>query len=622
MKADESVKKGHPLRSERQTVLDDLCVEVHSHTDEERLSAFVLDGLRQLAGGAFKAALFVKLDHARRTLSPLTPGKHVRRGKGRGAAAWLEAVSSDPSGVDSAVPWDSRGLREAMRAGEFTVLGKDTHPWVPRAWWRLLGADNSYFRPLGSEDFTWGALLVSFAGGEDVDGLEGVDLFLSHVSSAFGNLGFRAMMKSRLEEIGTIIQVGKSIGSASDVEGVLELASRLSAQVLGAEGSLLWLTTEQSELRLAASFGAGTEMARRGLKAALAEAAEWVCREGEPLIVSRTSEDERFVKLEPEVMSLVAAPLPGRGKSLGAIALLNKVKYSDQDRGFFQEDERELVKALAEAISLAVSAARVSAFAEQLKSRLRDAEMRLQRSEKLAALGEMSAKAAHETRNVLASIGGFAGRISKALPDGDSKREWADIISREVKRLERILTEQLEFARLGEPRFAFVSLNTIVEESLRLFEEQLDRRKVKLVRNLARNVPRLVLDAERIKQVVLNILRNAHEALEGKGGTISVKSRVHSASVEVEIGNSGSPIPGELLDQLFVPFASTKTGGSGLGLAIAHQIIKEHGGEIKVRSESGEGTYFSIIIPLRENEDRRMRVGDRRRRATDRRRKQ
>ena len=140
------------------------------------------------------------------------------------------------------------------------------------------------------------------------------------------------------------------------------------------------------------------------------------------------------------------------------------------------------------------------------------------------------------------------------------------------------------------------------------------------MKKLSSAVPKLVLDAERIKQVMLNILRNAQEALENRGGTVTVVSKLQAKCVEVEIGNDGAPIPGQLLSQLFVPFASTKNQGSGLGLAIAHQIIKEHGGEIRVRSESDAGTVFTIVIPLRGNEDRRMRVGDRRRRVSDRRR--
>jgi len=181
----------------------------------------------------------------------------------------------------------------------------------------------------------------------------------------------------------------------------------------------------------------------------------------------------------------------------------------------------------------------------------------------------------------------------------------------EIRRLEEILTEQLEFARLSRPRLEKIDLTSVVRETLILIREEAQQRGIAISEELATDLPPLLLDRDKIKQVLLNILKNAQSAVSS-GGRIHVQTERAGSDVRVEIANDGEPIPGEILESLFVPFATAKAGGTGLGLAVAHQIVREHGGEIQVRTGGPWAVSFSICFPIRENQDRRRTLVDRR----------
>jgi signal transduction histidine kinase len=604
MKADSGIQKNSHADIERMTVLNTLCDRVHSLKDEASTVQFVLDSLTGASEPAWKRALFLKLFHAEGKLRVLP----------------VQDAGSLSRAGEMNLDWDNSSVQALLANQTLARLERRDSSWIPEKIWGALDTDVLYFFPLADPAYTWGALLLVQAGDTDVTDLTGTQRFLFHSGTALAHLGILEKTESRFAELAMVQQLSKNLSLAAEYEDTIQLISRLAAQALNAEGSLLWLVGKDSGLRLVASFGKGAGLARKGVKSKLVDVVKWAQTDGGPLVVSQVSEDVRFSDLASHIKSFVVAPLQVHGEPLGALVVLDRIRYSPGDKGQFVEDDLSLAETLANAVSISIATGKLARHTQDIQTKLKDAEARLQRYEQLSALGELSAKAAHETKNVLASIGGFAKKISKGSPERDPKREWAAIILKEVLRLERMVGEQLEFAKLAQPRYGFVSINEIIDESLRLFSEQVDKENVTITKSLAGNLPKLVLDAERIKQVMLNILRNAQEAIGDKGGRIVVGSKLRSKSVEIEIVNDGDPIPGQLLSHLFVPFASTKSHGSGLGLAIAHQIIKEHGGEINVRSDSDSGTAFTISIPLRGNEDRRMRVGDRRRRASDRRR--
>jgi signal transduction histidine kinase len=211
---------------------------------------------------------------------------------------------------------------------------------------------------------------------------------------------------------------------------------------------------------------------------------------------------------------------------------------------------------------------------------------------------------AHEIRTPLVAMGGFARRLAPHFLESSPERKAVDIIVDESARLERLLSEQLEFARLSRPRPRPAQLEGIVEEVVELVVEEARCRGVELLRDFAAALPTLLLDADQIKQVLLNLVQNGLESLAG-GGRLRLSTRHLDSHVAVEVATDGAPIPDAMLDQLFVPFATSKRGGSGLGLAIARQIVREHGGQIRARSESEWGAIFTVILPVRHHQDRR-----------------
>lgn len=217
-------------------------------------------------------------------------------------------------------------------------------------------------------------------------------------------------------------------------------------------------------------------------------------------------------------------------------------------------------------------------------------------AERMAALGEVAAKVAHEIRNPLVSVGGFARRLEGKL-DGNLK-EYAGIIAKEVGRLEDILKEILGFvkeARLSKER---VDINKLINDIVSLLEADLKERGIVILKDLG-EAPQLFVDPNRVKEALLNIFNNATQALTTHG-TIAVKTYAGEDSVVVEISDTGPGIDEKDLPFIFSPFYTTKASGTGLGLAITNRIIEEHKGRIEVESKVGIGTTFRVFLPLKE----------------------
>jgi len=227
------------------------------------------------------------------------------------------------------------------------------------------------------------------------------------------------------------------------------------------------------------------------------------------------------------------------------------------------------------------------------------------------------AQLVQEIRNPLASIAAFAKRAHRGLAEDDPQREYLEIVIREAERLEHRVGEQMLAVQPKPSSLKLESLNAVVQEALHQGGEKLVRRRVRLLKKLSPDVPPLLLDAPRIGRVVSNILDHALDSVS-PGGRVRVESRRVQEYVVVEIAHDGAHPAGDLLQQLFVPFATGKSG-NGVGLGLAQQVVREHGGEIRVRSESEWSSIFSFTIPVPINQDRRNSGRDRRARSNDRR---
>jgi two-component system sensor histidine kinase HydH len=230
---------------------------------------------------------------------------------------------------------------------------------------------------------------------------------------------------------------------------------------------------------------------------------------------------------------------------------------------------------------------------------IRDLQEKVRRSERLASLGRLAAGVAHEIRNPLSSIRGFAQFFMHRFRGQEKELGYASIMVKEVDRLNRVITELLDFARPKAPNREPHSLASIFDHSLKLLEPELTGKGIRIEKDCETGLPAIRVDRDQISQVFLNLLLNSMESMDG-GGRIGVRIR-HSTvepCLEVVLSDTGKGISREDLGKVFEPFFSTKRKGTGLGLAIVHQIVDAHGGDITVESGEGEGTTFRVTLPL------------------------
>jgi two-component system sensor histidine kinase HydH len=221
----------------------------------------------------------------------------------------------------------------------------------------------------------------------------------------------------------------------------------------------------------------------------------------------------------------------------------------------------------------------------------------VERNQRFAAIGRLAAVVAHEIRNPLSSIKGFATFFRQrpgAVPD-DVK--VADIMIQEVERLNRVITELLEYSRPLSLARGKANLAELVRNTLGTIQQLAQEKGVTVCADLPAGVPEAMLDADRMTRVFLNLFLNAIAAMES-GGVLSVAvCREDAKTLRATVSDTGAGIRGEDLGRVFEPYFTTKPSGTGLGLAIVQRIVEAHGGEIRLESEPGKGTTFTILLP-------------------------
>ncbi len=248
---------------------------------------------------------------------------------------------------------------------------------------------------------------------------------------------------------------------------------------------------------------------------------------------------------------------------------------------------------------------RYQALSETLSAtnlRLQRIEAEARRSERLAALGQLSAGLAHEIRNPLGVIKGSADMLNQKLHGAQPVvAELAGYISSEVNRLNTLVARFLDFARPGQLELRPVRLPEVVDHALALVQQQLPDAKVEVERRYAENLPEALADEHSCEQVFINLILNAYQAMDGQGGKLSLSiSPQNSAGVEgvvVSVKDTGAGVPPELREQIFNPFFTSKKEGVGLGLSIVAKIVDDHRGWIRLESDWAHGAHFRVFLP-------------------------
>lgn len=224
----------------------------------------------------------------------------------------------------------------------------------------------------------------------------------------------------------------------------------------------------------------------------------------------------------------------------------------------------------------------------------------IRRKEKLAAIGGLAAGIAHEIRNPLSSIKGIATYFKDKVDEASGDKEMAGVMIEEVDRLNRVISELLEFAKPTDLKLKTTDVNSLIEHSVRLIEQEASTKNIEIKLDLSQQPLSAKIDSDRFSQCLLNLYLNSLQAIE-KDGQLSIKdSLTDNNLIVIEIRDTGSGIKAENLSKIFDPYYTTKTKGTGLGLAIVHKIVEAHNGNIKVRSVSGQGTTFIIVIPAKK----------------------
>src|SRR5208337_4543252 len=223
----------------------------------------------------------------------------------------------------------------------------------------------------------------------------------------------------------------------------------------------------------------------------------------------------------------------------------------------------------------------------------------MSRAEHLATLGELATGLAHEIRNPLAGIAGVIEIVGRDLPSTSPARAVIKDVRQEIAQINRIVTDLLETARPHPPQIRLSNLNTTVEHAVMLARQQVLSKPIKIELQKAPDLPEVEHDSDQIHQVLLNLLLNAVQAMEG-AGTVRVEVGSRDDCASVVVSDTGRGIPAQHLPNIFRPFYTTKGNGTGLGLSLARRIVEEHHGRIEVSSKLGKGTTFSVSLPLRQ----------------------
>jgi signal transduction histidine kinase len=395
-----------------------------------------------------------------------------------------------------------------------------------------------------------------------------------------------------------------------DIDEILRLVLEGVTKNIGFDRARLYLVNEKRNV-LECKMAVGVDVEKiKGIELPLAPESSIVSRsvmEKKPYVIPDAMNDPRVnpvLKEKFNLHSLVVIPLFTKEKALGAIA----ADHIEPGKRLTQET-LDSVMTFAQQAGLAIQNAsmyqELKNFSQKMEEKiqkttadLRKTETQLIRSEKLAALGQLAAGIAHEIRNPLTSINILIHSLRERLPSENSNQEDLKVIEEEIHRMNEIVDQFLRFAKPASPMLEKTEALSIFDDILQLLKPQIEKQRISVEREF-QPLPMILIDREQMKQAMLNLLLNAIQAMpEGGQLTLSGQNSVDGQWVCLSIQDSGMGIETEVLNKLFDPFVSTKEGGIGLGLSITHRIVDQHHGKIEVESTPGEGTLFTVWLPI------------------------
>lgn len=399
-------------------------------------------------------------------------------------------------------------------------------------------------------------------------------------------------LQAREVELHSLQNLGLEMGAVLDIDHLRSTVLRIACEALDADRALLAAhpddrpstASRQAPLRVVAhkNFATGS-----------AEILALVDRDNG---VFNTSRIQHFVPSREHTPDALAdcdgalvAPIEVRGRGAGVLVLT----HGPRRRAFDDDDVRRL-ESLMRFVNFAFSNA-------DMVVELKDVHERLAHTEKMSALGMLISGVAHELNNPLTSVLGYA----ELLRDGEvspRRGKMLDTIGREARRAGKIVNNLLTFSRKRKPSKRLVAINEIVKDVLEFRAYEQSVVNICVVEDLAGDLPPILADPHQLHQVFLNLVTNAEQAISeaGRPGRITIRTERREGTIRVLVGDDGPGIHPDHLKQVFVPFFTTKEvgRGTGLGLSICYGIVHEHGGTIEVQSREGNGSIFTVELPV------------------------
>ena len=423
------------------------------------------------------------------------------------------------------------------------------------------------------------------------------------VCIAIERAGHEKAERRRNREARALASVSRDIGGSLGLADVLAAVGRSARELLDAERAHIFLGSEPHDVRVAHLSGLESQALKEGDQLDLvtlgARGQVAALVSGESLQVDDWTTDPRVdaaIAAKWGIGAALVLPLTARGRRVGLMVL------SCRSRRDWTSDDRELAESFAAQACVAIDNARLYDESQVALQNLKRAQGKMVEAERMATLGTFASGLAHEVRNPLNSISLQLSILERRIrklgtPSTGEMENVTGIIRGEISRLDALVSDFLLFSRGSRLHRSMMSLDDLVDDVVRLLEPEGRDLGIAIERTRLSETkaPGMLMDAERMKQVLLNLLRNAFEAM-GRDGFVRVETDVSSTDVRVSVTDHGPGLPQGI--DIFQLFVTTKARGTGLGLAIAHQIVTDHGGDIVAGNASGRGARFTVSLPL------------------------
>jgi PAS domain S-box-containing protein len=450
------------------------------------------------------------------------------------------------------------------------------------------------------------------AGDFDADDLDLLVSVASITAAALENARLFNTVKSRAEEMALLNEVALAMTSTLDYQTVVRVALFQIQRLFQADGvSLLQPDPQTGELYFERALEGEREIDIPVRLAPGEGVAGWVLAHDKAVVTEYAQQNPNFSErvddyLGIQTRALMAAPLRTPERNIGVLEVISR------EAALYTQEDLRVLQAISSTLAVALQNAQLYAEQKELLRERKQAQERLVQSEKMSALGRLTASIVHEISNPLQAIQGCLTLVDEEMK-GQQRQEklssYLGIVGSEIERVADIMRSMRDFYRPARSVKEFADLHFVLAGVLDLTRKQLQRSRVSVERHWEVDLPKIEANSDHLRQVFLNLVLNALDAMP-EGGVVRIATgldqmqgeddELHPA-VRVEFSDSGEGMPPDVRARLFEPFFTTKPDGTGLGLSIVYQIVQAHNGQIEVESQEGIGTTFIILLPAAES---------------------